>query len=45
MRELAAAIRENRKPREGATFVDGWRNQLVLDAVKRSTIERRWVAV
>ncbi len=45
MRELASAIRENRRPREGATFVDGWRNQLVLDAVKRSTVERRWVAV
>jgi predicted dehydrogenase len=45
MRELAAAIREKRRPREGATFHDGWRNQLVLDAVRRSGAERRWIAV
>jgi predicted dehydrogenase len=42
MRELAAAIREGRAPREGATFRDGWKNQQVLDAVKRSGAERRW---
>ena len=43
MRELAAAIREGRAPREGATFWDGWKNQEVLDAVKRSGEERRWI--
>jgi predicted dehydrogenase len=43
MRELASAIQEGRKPREGATFEDGYKNQRVLDAVKRSGRERRWV--
>ncbi len=43
MRELAAAIREKRPVREGATFQDGWKNQLVLDAVVRSSRERRWI--
>jgi predicted dehydrogenase len=42
MRELVAAIRQQRKP-AGATFEDGWRNQLVLDAVRRSDAERRWI--
>lgn len=45
MRELAAAIREGRPTREGATFRDGWKNQLVLDAVARSSRERRWVDI
>ncbi|MHB2165931.1 Gfo/Idh/MocA family protein [Alsobacter sp. R-9] len=45
MRELAAAIREKRPVREGATFWDGWRNQLVLDAVAQSSRERRWVSL
>jgi predicted dehydrogenase len=43
MQELCGAIREGRPMREGATFEDGLRNQRVLDAVKRSTIERRWI--
>ena len=43
MRELAAAISEERAPHEGATFVDGWENQRVLDVIKRSGAERRWV--
>jgi predicted dehydrogenase len=43
MRELCGAIREGRPLREGATFEDGWRNQRVLDAVKRSGAERRWI--
>ena len=43
MRELVGAIREGRAPREGATFADGWQNQRVLDAVKRSGAERRWI--
>ncbi len=45
LREMASAIREGRKPREGATFHDGWRNQLVLDAVQRSSRERRWIDI
>jgi predicted dehydrogenase len=43
MRELCSAIAEKRPLKEGATFVDGWRNQQVLDAVKRSGKERRWI--
>jgi predicted dehydrogenase len=45
LREMAAAIRERRQPRTGATFHDGWRNQLVLDGVIASSGERRWVDV
>jgi predicted dehydrogenase len=45
LRELCGAIRESRTLREGATFWDGLRNQLVLDAIKLSELERRWVAV
>ncbi|MET0427109.1 MAG: Gfo/Idh/MocA family oxidoreductase [Microvirga sp.] len=45
MRELSAALAEKRRPKEGATFHDGWRNQLVLDAVLRSQVERRWIDI
>jgi predicted dehydrogenase len=44
-RELVGAIREGRALREGATFLDGWRTQQLLDAARRSWDERRWVAV
>jgi predicted dehydrogenase len=43
MRELCAAIHEGRQPNHGATFVDGLANQVVLDAVRISGSERRWV--
>lgn len=43
MQELCAAIREGRKPARGATFADGLANQMVLDAVRMSGIERCWV--
>jgi len=43
MQELASAIQEARKPSRGATFVDGLANQQVLDAVRISGAERRWV--
>jgi predicted dehydrogenase len=42
LRELCAAIGEGRELRRGATFVDGLRNQIVLDAVRTSTKSRRW---
>ena len=45
LRELCAAIQESRPLREGATFVDGLRNQMVLDAVILSERERRWIDV
>ena len=43
IRELAAAIAEGRPLARGATFVDGLANQKVLDAVRNSGTERRWV--
>ncbi len=45
MQELCSAVREGRAPKEGATFEDGWRNQMVLDAAKRSHAERAWVSL
>jgi predicted dehydrogenase len=45
MRELCGAIMEQRPLREGATFLDGLKNQRVIDAVKLSEAERRWVSV
>jgi len=43
MRELVAAIRDDRPLRMGATFEDGYRTQLAMDAVRTSSLERRWV--
>ncbi len=43
IRELAAAISEGRALQRGATFADGLANQKVLDAVRISGTERRWV--
>lgn len=43
LRELTAAIGERRALKSGATFRDGLANQRVLDAVKVSTNERRWI--
>jgi predicted dehydrogenase len=43
LRELCGAIAEGRSLAEGATFLDGLRNQRVLDAVKRSERERAWI--
>lgn len=43
MRELVGAIREGRPLTEGATFADGLACQRVMDAVLRSSRERRWI--
>ncbi|GAB4431495.1 MAG: Gfo/Idh/MocA family oxidoreductase [Chloroflexi bacterium OHK40] len=43
--ELVVAIREGRQPQRGANFEDGLWCQAVLDAVRRSSEERRWVEV
>lgn len=43
LQEMVSAIREGRQPSRGATFVDGLANQMVLDAVRTSGRERRWV--
>lgn len=43
LQELTGAIIEDRGLRRGASFVDGLRNQMVLDAVIASTAGRKWV--
>ena len=43
MTELCSAIRDGRPLARGSTFLDGLRNQLVLDAVRTSGAEKRWV--
>lgn len=43
MKELVSAIKESRDLVEGSTFEDGYKNQIVLDAVKESTIKRKWI--
>ncbi len=45
LRELCSAILEVRPLREGATFLDGWRNQCVLDAIRKSERDKCWVSV
>lgn len=42
LQELTDAITEGRSLRRGASFVDGLRNQMVLDAVVASTTSRKW---
>lgn len=43
MQELCAAIQADRPLTDGATFEDGYRTQLVMDAVRQSNVERRWI--
>ena len=43
MAELTAAIREDRELAWGATFEDGHRCQVVMDALRQSSRERRWI--
>lgn len=43
MQELTSAIRENRKLAWGATFDDGHKCQIAMDAVRQSSAERRWI--
>lgn len=43
MQEVTAAIREKRALQSGATFADGLQCQLVMDAVRQSSTERRWI--
>ena len=45
MQELTGAIREGRKLNAGATFADGHKTQLAMDAVKQSWAERRWITL
>jgi predicted dehydrogenase len=43
MQETMGAIREKRPLKEGATFADGLKCQEAMDALRRSSKERRWV--
>ncbi len=43
MQEIISAIRDGRAMREGATFADGLRTQVAMDAVRKSSRERRWI--
>lgn len=43
MAELTAAIREDRQLAWGATFADGHQCQIAMDAIRRSSQERRWL--
>jgi predicted dehydrogenase len=45
MQELCGAIREGRKLEAGATFYDGLKTQEAMDAVRLSSVERRWIAL
>lgn len=42
LQELCGAIAEGRDLQRGASFVDGLRNQMVVDAVFASTTSRKW---
>ena len=45
-RETVQALREGRgEIAHAATFTDGWHCQQVMDAIHRSSDERRWVAI
>jgi len=43
MQEIMNAIREARLTQTCATFEDGLKCQQVMDAVRVSTAERRWI--
>jgi predicted dehydrogenase len=45
IQEATAAIRESRQPKQGATFADGLKCQIVMDALRQSSAERRWITV
>jgi predicted dehydrogenase len=45
IQEATAAIRESRQPKQGATFADGLKCQIAMDALRQSSAERRWITV
>lgn len=45
MQEIMNAIRSQRATQTAATFEDGLRCQIVMDAVRQSSQERRWVTL
>ncbi|MBC8078499.1 MAG: Gfo/Idh/MocA family oxidoreductase [Chloroflexales bacterium] len=44
-RALSTSIRSGQALQRGATFEDGWRCQVALDALRQSWAQRRWVDV
>jgi predicted dehydrogenase len=40
---FVASVHAAQLPEHGATFEDGWRCQVILDAMRQSWAERRWV--
>jgi len=45
LKELVSAIKEQRPLNHGATFQDGLKNQIVVDAVFESTAKRKWIDI
>lgn len=45
MHEAMNAIREQRAPQTAATFEDGLKCQIAMDAVRQSSRERRWITL
>jgi predicted dehydrogenase len=43
--EMIAAIRESRPTQTAATFADGVQCQRVMDAIRQSSAERRWITL
>lgn len=43
LQELVSAIKEKRSLNHGSTFEDGLKNQIIVDAVKESSIKRKWI--
>ena len=43
LQELVSAIKESRSLNHGSTFEDGLKNQIIVDAVKESSIKRKWI--
>lgn len=45
MQEIMDSIRASRTPPTAATFSDGLKTQIAMDAIKQSERERRWISV
>lgn len=45
MQEIIAAIRDGRRTQTAATFTDGLKTQIAMDALRQSEQERRWISV
>lgn len=45
MQEIMDSIRASSTPQTAATFTDGLKTQIAMDAIKQSERERRWISV